>query len=277
MSCFFSKYMRKSFFKKGLVMKRMSIASFVFCLSCQSWAAASLTVPNNTLVPRFYISVGAGEMLNQSSGDNYLGTGAGWPDDHYVRNTITNEPVGFIEIGAAWQRPEAIFPGVSLGLRYMSAAAAKVSGYIDQYSLPDFRNYDFSYQVQLSNLMALLKAGVCRVGIAMPYILAGAGAGIYSTSNYTEQATPNVTPRVSPAFASVSNTQFSYQFGAGIDFAILKTLSLNFEYDHIHYGTVQTGNGVNYATETGTNYDNESLRNKINANTLFLSLTYYPE
>ncbi len=258
-------------------MKRIIAAGFILCLSCQSWAVAPLTSPENTFTNRFYISAGAGEMLNKLSGDNYIGTGDGWPDDHYVRNTITNQPFGFVEAGFAWQRPENWLPGYSLGVRYLAASKTKVSGYIDQYSLPDFRNYSFSYDVQLSNLMAILKADLCRVYNVMPYLLVGAGAGVYSAYNYQEQPTPDVTPRVSPAFQSVSNTNFSYQFGAGFDFAIRKNVSINFEYDYIHYGTIQTGNGVNYSTETGTNYDNESLKNKINANTFLLGLTYYPE
>ncbi len=258
-------------------MKRIIAAGFILCLSCQSQAVAPLVSLQNTFMNRFYVSAGAGYLFNNLSGSNSLGTGAGWPNDYYGSNKITNEPFGFMEAGFAWQRPENWFPGYSVGVRYLSASSTKVSGYINQYSLPAFYNYNFSYDVQLSNLMGILKADIYRLNNVMPYLLVGAGAGVYSASNYTEQATSGVTPRVSPAFASTSGTNFSYQLGAGIDVAVWKTVSINFEYDYIHYGTVQTGKGVNYTTATGTNYSNESLQNKINANTLLLGLTYYPE
>src|SRR5579862_6511042 len=126
-------------------MKRIMTAGFILCLSSPLWAVASLVSPQNTLTNRFYISAGAGEMFNRLSGNNSLATGTGWPNDYYAGNSISNEPFGFVEAGYQWTRPDNWFPGYSLGVRYLSAASTRISGYIDQYSLPQFRNYNYYY------------------------------------------------------------------------------------------------------------------------------------
>jgi len=255
-------------------MKRILIAGFIFCLTCQSLTATASVLPDNTYTRKPYIGAGAGAMLYRVGGNNYLGTGEGWPDDAYINNGASNEPYGFIAAGYSWQREENWFPSYSLGLRYMYASATTMSGYITQYSLPEFQNYNFSYDVQLLSLSAIAKADLYRWHNLMPYILVGAGIANYSTSNYSEQALSNVTPRVSPGFGGNSGNNFTYQFGIGIDYAIQENLLINLEYDYMNYGTVQTGKGVNYATLTGTNYDNESLKNNLTATALFLGLTY---
>jgi opacity protein-like surface antigen len=254
-------------------MKWIIAVCCILCLSSQLQAVTpSLINPG-----KFYISAGAGELFNNVSGNNSLNSGAGWPNDYYTTQSISNEPFIFIEGGYAWLRPQDTLPGYSVGLRYLLSSKNNISGTIDQYSLPQFRNYNYSYNVVLTNLMAIFKADLIRYQRIMPYVLAGAGAGIYTTSNYTEQAQANVTPRVNPNFASNSSTNFSYQFGAGLDIAIMQNLSVNVEYNYINYGTIQTGPGVNYATDTGTNYDTDSLKNKISTNSVLLGLTYSPE
>jgi opacity protein-like surface antigen len=258
-------------------MKRIFTGSLILCLTCTSLAQAFSLLPVNLGTPRFYIGVGAGDVFYKVNGNNYLGTGEGWPDDHYTSNDISNQPSGFVAAGYTWQRDETWLPNYSLGLRYMYVSPTTVSGYIDQYTLPGFRNYHFSYDVELLSLLAVLKADLYRWHNWMPYVLLGAGAANYGTSDYTEQASSGVTPRVNPAFGNTSGNNFAYQLGAGVDYAVRENLVINLEYDYMDYGTVSTDKGTNYTMLTGSNYDNESLKNKISATSLFLSLTYYIE
>lgn len=255
-------------------MKRIFIASFVFLCS-QSWAVTYKDLSTTTPAKRFYVSAGAGEMFPRVSGTNYLGTGGGWPDDHYTSSRVSNQPFALIAAGCTWLRKENWLPSYSLGFRLMYISSAIVSGYIDQYSLPEFRNYRFSYNAQLTNLLATLKADLYRWHNWMPYVLLSAGVAHFQTSDYKERALSDVTPRVNPGFNGTSGNNFAYQLGVGFDYALRKNLWVNIEYDYANYGTVSTGKGVNYSTLTGANYDNESLRNKIAATALFLGFTYY--
>lgn len=222
-----------------------------------------------------YISAGAGDMFNRVSGNNVLGTGDGWPDDNYVTNGITDQPYFALAAGYIWARPSDLVPFYSAGLKMTYVSTSTVSGYIDQYSLPEFRNYNFKYDIQLFNVMATVKADLYRWKNFMPYITGGLGVTNYYTSQYTETPTGGVTPRVSPGFGAGSGNNFSYTAGVGIDYAMMQNLWVNIEYNYFSFGNVGTDNGQNYATLTGTNYDNESLKHNLSATSIFLGLTYY--
>ncbi|MHB1221777.1 MAG: outer membrane protein [Gammaproteobacteria bacterium] len=255
-------------------MKRIFAASAILFLSGSSLAAASIS--SSTMQPKgFYLGGGVGDTFNKISGSSYLDTGAGWPDDHYANQSISDEFYGFLVAGYTWQRSENWLPSYSVGLRYMYVPSAEISGYVDQYSLPDFRNYNYSYDVQLLNILAILKVDLYRWQHFMPYVLVGAGVTTFTTTDYSEQALDDVTPRVSPGFGDGSGNNFAYQAGIGIDYEVNQNLVLNLEYDYINYGWVNTGKGANYSTLTDTNYDNESIKSKLSATTLFLGMTYY--
>lgn len=223
----------------------------------------------------FFLSGGVGDSFNRAEGTNTLATGAGWPDDEYVTNTISDQPYFSVGGGYAWARPTDVIPYYSLGMKLNYISTSTISGYIDQYSLPEFRNYNFQYDVQLFNIMAMAKVDLYRWKNLMPYVTGGLGLTNYSTSQYLEIPTSNVTPRVSPGFGSASGSNFSYSFGAGIDYAFMQNLWLNVEFNYTDFGTVGTGDGQDYATLTDTNYDNEALRHTLSATSVFLGLTYF--
>ena len=113
----------------------------------------------------------------------------------------------------------------------MYVSTTTVSGTVEQYTLPDFTNYNFKYDIQLLNILATLKLDLYRWKNLMPYVIGGVGLTNYSTSEYTEQALSGVTPRVSPAYGSNSGNNFSYLLGVGLDYAILENLWINAEYN----------------------------------------------
>ncbi len=223
----------------------------------------------------FFLSAGAGDSFNRTEGTNFLATGPGWPDDDYVTNSITDQPYFSFGGGYAWARASDVIPYFSLGAKFNYISTSTISGYIDQYSLPDFRNYHFQYDVQLFNILATAKVDLYRWKNLMPYVTGGIGLTNYSTSQYQETPTNGVTPRLSPGFASASGSHFSYSAGAGIDYAFTQNLWLNAEFNYTDFGTVSTGDGQDYSTLTDTNYDNEALKHNLSATSVFLGLTYF--
>lgn len=250
-------------------MKRIFIACFssaaLGLLSSSAWS--SLEKP-------MYFTAGAGGFYPQISGDNFIGTGAGWPDDHYQYQSISSEPTFYIGGGYTWDRQTDWFPRTSLGLQYSYVSSTTVKGTVDQYSLPGFTNYTYQYDIQFYNVLGVAKFDIYNWHGLMPFITAGAGFANYATSNYEEAPEPGITPRVSPGFTPDGGTNFAYSLGLGLDYAWQTDWVFHLEFNHQSFGTINTGKGTNYASLTG-NYSNESLKNAVSANTYTLGVSYY--
>jgi len=225
----------------------------------------------------FYVSGGAVASMLMANGTNMVSTGPGWPDDTYKSQRVTGQPGLFLAGGYTWKRDTKWLPAYSVGMKYMYTSPATVKGYIDQYSIPNFENYYYTYQIQQQNLLATVKADLYNWRNVMPYLTLGAGLSINAVSSYQEQALTGVTPRLSPAFSSRINTNFAYTVGAGFDFILQKNIWMNLEYDYAYYGTVRTGRGADNTSFSGSNFADASIKNRITANTIFLGFTYYPE
>lgn len=252
-------------------MKRIFALGLILCLSyqCTVYAFAGFNSKKG------YMSVGIGDMFYRVRGTNHLSTGAGWPDDTYTVNHISNQAYGLLEMGYVWSRPETWFPRYSVGANIRYVPNTSISGDVEQYSLPQFLNYIYTYDVNLLSALVVIKANIYRWQNFLPYILLGGGVTNYSASNYTEQATSGVTPRVNPAFNGGSGNNFTYELGIGVEYLILKNVSINLDYDYMNFGTIDSGVGANYSTLTGTNYDNQLLKHNLSATTLFFGVTYY--
>lgn len=246
-------------------MKRISSLCFLLCLTIPAWSATQT----------FYVGAGLGNMFYRISGNNFIGTGDGWPDDHYISPSITDEALGYLTAGFECKRANFWFPMTSVGIRYQNIAPTEIAGFIDQYSLPQFRNYQYTYSVKLQTAMLTLKSNIYRWQQFTPYVLVGAGAVDYSTYTYNEQALSNVTPRVNPGFRENSDQNFAYQLGIGFDYLLRENLAVNLELDYNYFGMIKTGNGANYVTLTDQNFSNEHLEHKYSATSLLLGFTYY--
>lgn len=259
-------------------MKKQNPVFFVGCflLTCMlAGPAFAYFAYNAEYGGSWYFSVGAGRTAPlTSNANNFVGTGAGWPDDHYIADDTHGSFMGNIGAGYTWFNYNDWFPVLSLGAQYTYTASAKISGVIDQYSLPEFENYSYSYQFRRGTLLGVGKADIVHLGCFLPYITGGIGVSFNKTSNYIEQPLSNVTPRISPGFQSETNTYFSYMVGAGIDYTIYDYLWLSLEYNYGNFGYAKTGGGVATPTMTGFNYENEHLKNKLTANNFLISITY---
>lgn len=252
-------------------MKRIFALSLILCLSYQCAAYALVGFHAH----KRYMSVGGGYMFYSARGVNHLSTGAGWPDDTYTVNNISNQAYGAFEMGYVFTRAKKWLPRLSLGANVRYVPSTNITGKVDQYSLPIFENYTYSYDVNLLSLLLVLKADLYRWHDLLPYILLGGGLTNYSASNYTEQAAAGVTPRVNPAFNGGSGNNLTYEVGLGFEYIVLKNLSFSLDYDYLNFGTIDSGVGANYSTLTGTNYDNQLLKHNLSASTVFFAVNYY--
>jgi len=255
-------------------MKKQNHELFLCCflsscfLSGHAWALGTESGGN------WYLTAGVGRTQPLTNSNNFVGTGPGWPDDHYIANDTHGSAMGIIGGGYTWYRYDEWFPALSLGAQFTYTTQSKISGVIDQYSLAQFENYSYNYQFHRSTLLGVGKADIYPLGNFLPYATGGLGVSFNTTNNYNEQPLSNVTPRISPGFRSATNWYVSYMVGLGIDYVICDNLWLSVEYNYGDFGFAKTGNGVSTPSLAGFDYSNQSIKNKLTANNFLFSVTY---
>lgn len=257
-------------------MQRTALFFSVCCL-CTFAQTSEAYTPSSFSPHGVYLGVGGGEFFARVAGNNSLNSGIGWPQDAYITKGISDQPFFFFSGGYQFARQTTWLPFYSVGFRYSYISTTSVNGNVYQYSLPDFFNYTYYYDIALLTFLGTVKLDLYRFHGFMPYVIGGAGVTNFSTSNYQERATSNVTPRVNPAFGANGGNNFTYTFGAGIDYAAADHIWVNLEFNYNDYGTIKTAGGVNYNTLTGTNYDDESLRHKVSGTAVLAGVTFYLE
>lgn len=215
-----------------------------------------------------------GATFPNVSHNDYISPGPGWPNDRYTNHNVGTTASLALQGGYQWAFNHAWLPFFSLGASYNYMAPVKVTGKVDQYSLPEFENYNYQYKIQSQMFLAFTKLDLYRWRNLMPFLLAGAGVSLNNASNYVEQAVPDVTARVSPGFKGSTNTFFSFVLGAGFDFFVQEDLLLSLQYEYAHQGYAQTGPGVDLDLLTDTNYSTDHLKTKLTSNSVLFSLIY---
>jgi opacity protein-like surface antigen len=243
--------------------KTLCRSLFLFCLS------SSVLAQGN-----WFAGIGAGATFLNVDNNHFISSGEGWPDDKYHNTGVDATGLLVLDGGYQWARNSVWLPFYSLAVSYTYGFPAKVKGKVEQYSLPEFTNYNYQYKIQTQTFLAQIKADLYRWRCLMPFLLAGAGVSLNNASNYAEQPVPGVTPRISPGFKGQTNTYFSYVFGAGLDYIVQKNIWASLTYEYSNLGRAQTGSGVNTVTLTGTNYASDNLKTNVKSNAVFLSVTY---
>lgn len=227
---------------------------------------------------RWYVNLGAGVDFPHINRNAYVTTGPGWPDDRYVRQSTQNTALVIGGLGYTWFNQSTSdsfwFPFISLGLSYTYVLESQIKGEIQQYSLTQFTNYNYQYRFQRQTVLALVKFDIYRFRVLMPYLIFGGGASFNRSTNFSEEARANVTPRLSPGFNSNTQVHNSAMGGVGLDLIIQDNLWGSFQYDYGFYGYTKTGYGKNTVNITGLNYDNAYLSNKLTSSTASFTLTY---
>lgn len=131
---------------------------------------------------------------------------------------------------------------ISVALRYQYLGGSTISGTIDQYSLPDYVNYNYSIDVSSNVISLFAKCDVYQFDQFAPYISVGFGEAFNIVNNYSEQALSGVTSRNSPAYGASHN--FTYNAGLGLDYNLNRRLLVSLGYEYDNFGNIKSGNGV---------------------------------
>jgi len=188
--------------------------------------------------------------------------------DSYTVNHDTFQPMVAVFVGKRWKRDSAWLPAYALGVRYESLFTTTVHGSISQYSLPEFTNYDYTWNIVSNLLFASAKVNIYHYKQLLPYVAAGIGGAFNRMSNYEEKALPGVTPRYTPGFQDSTKTQLAYHLGVGLDVQLTQGMLVSLAYQYMNLGHIKSGYGTN--TWSNQLLDLGSYR----SNGLFLGATY---
>lgn len=174
-----------------------------------------------------------------------------------------------VNAGYQWQNERQWFSGYALGLRYQHFYMKSIKGTVTQYALPQFLNYNYTWDLG-SDLIALAsKIDITRYGSFTPFIDLGLGLALNHTGTFSEMAVAGVTPRISPRFGGQRQRNFAYNLGLGLAFDLLPQCSLSLVYDYQALGGLRSTKGE--STWSGEHLDLGSYK----ANMLSLGLTYH--
>ena len=169
---------------------------------------------------------------------------APYNQDTYSISEPDSVAVWPVYFGYRFARDTNLFPYIDVSLRYEHVDSFTLNGTIDQYSLPDYVNYNYSLDT-VSNLITIDgRTDVYRWGPIAPYVSGGLGVAVNTTSGYSEQAFSGIYPRVSPGFQNNTDGNFTGDIGFGVDYFITHNIWASLGYEYAYLGKVQTGNCV---------------------------------
>lgn len=137
-----------------------------------------------------------------------------------------------------------IISRVFSGFSYQHVFEKSIEGDIWQYSIPEFLNYRYQFDIRSDVYSLFTKIHLFQHRVVKPYLSAKLGMAVNQMGDYTEQALPEVTARYSPAYAPRQSRQFSYSLGAGFDFAFSNQLFLTLGYLYQDLGRAESGRGL---------------------------------
>lgn len=237
-----------------------------------------LKLASAALVPEYhqgswFLAGDAGLLWSSSLNNVTVNNGSLFPPpqnlDIYTARTGSNDAMLALWGGYRWcQGEHPFFPALSLALRYEYVFSRTLNGNVIQYSLPEFNNYTYSLKANADVLSLYSKWDLFQFGKFSPYVDGGLGASFIHGYGYQESALPGVTPRISPAFASHSRTEFAYNFGVGLDVFWIPQIIMSIGYDFQFLGNLSSGVGQGPWSNAKLNIG------RYGANTALISFTY---
>ena len=245
----------------------------VFCL-CYAPLSFSNSLSHFLQQGNLFVGVGAGaswsDLPNHTTVPNGSGQPAPYDVDRYSIDQPSANAMWALDIGYRWIQPTRFLPRYSLAFRYQHFNNIDVNGQIDQYSLPDFNNYNYSADINANTFMLLGKFNLFECHSFSPFVSVGIGETLNETSNYKEQALSGITARVSPDYETNTVSNFTYSVGAGIDYIINQSFSMSLEYEYIDLGQAKMGHG---AADSGWSGQSLTL-GTLTSNVLMLGVSY---
>lgn len=210
----------------------------------------------------WYIGAGGGmswiHLSDNTSVPNGMPVSPPYNQDLFSIQTVKDANVQIVA-GYRWQNDTTYFPYTNVFFQYRSYINNDISGSIEQFSLPQFTNYDYQMTYSADLLTLNGKFDVLEYKKIMPYFSAGAGVIINSLYDYTESPTANVTPRISPGYTTNNFSHLALTIGAGIDYILTENYWLTLGYEHVFQGSIQSGSGVSTWSGTSLHFGNAKM------------------
>lgn len=218
----------------------------------------------------WFVGLGGGASWISLSSSTSVNNGSVFPRPFNQDSfTINNPSTGIAQLNAGWvtHSTRTYFPSLSAYIQYRHYFATDVKGGIYQYSLPAFQNYNYKMSFEADLFTINGKVGLAQLNQLIPYLSGGVGFIINHLNDYTESPTPNVIPRISPAYQGNSNSKLALTLGAGLDFLINRCTTLTLGYDHVFQGSIKSGSGLATWSGTSLNFGNTKM------DTVFINIT----
>lgn len=233
--------------------------------------AHTLPVPSGCAIDdAWFIGFGGGASWISLSGSTSVKNGSTFPPPfNQDRFTINNPSTGIVQLNVGYitNSLTTYFTSLSAYIQYRHYYGTNITGSIDQYSLPEFHNYNYSMSFEADLFTLNGKVGLVQISKIIPYLSGGIGFVNNHLNNYSETALPNVTPRISPAYQGNTHTNFALTLGAGFDLLVNRCTTLTLGYDHVFQGNIISGSGVTTWSGTKLNFGNANL------DTVFVNMT----
>lgn len=173
-------------------------------------------------------------------------------------------------IGYQWKSSDqGWFPAHAFALRYQHSFPQTIKGSILQYSLPAFNNYTYTWQATSDYLSTYARAELYRGARFIPFLDGGIGWAMNRANRFSDAARPEVSPRLSPGFASNTEHNFAYNVGAGLAFLLMPQCTLSLQYEFQNLGSLKSGRGSDL-------WDGEALNaGDYKLNMITLGFNYY--
>lgn len=244
----------------------LRLVTFFYLLMCSFSTFAMLSDAH------WFSTAGIGKQFSQFDGfmtvNNNSGATPPFNQDIYTTKQH-NQTILLLAAGKRFSSSNRWVPFVSFGLNYQYSLTSNIGGQVFQYSSPAFENYSYHWTLNSNVLLANAKLNFIEFHGVSPYVNAGFGGAFNLMSGYTEAPLAGVTAvRDSPDFQDQWNIKFAYQVGMGVDYQITKPMILTFGYLYQQLGKMKSGHGT-------SSWSSQQLNlNSLNANSIFLSMTY---
>jgi opacity protein-like surface antigen len=188
----------------------------------------------------WFVSVQAGgESISNKLSYTTVHNGSGYPtpydqDIYSLNNPEMSALLAGLQAGRRWVFSNPYISAFSLGVAYQHFFSVDVNGQITQFSLPEFKNYNYRWNLASNLFLTNAKLNGPSDYKLSPYINGGIGV-VYNNPRYYETALGGVTPRVSPGFRS-GGSQFAYILGAGFDYYLGQQFILSVGYQYTSLG-----------------------------------------
>ncbi|MBV8803107.1 MAG: outer membrane beta-barrel protein [Gammaproteobacteria bacterium] len=250
--------MQISFSKKYLRFACFILFYFLSYISEPAWA----NMVSYPLSSAWYIGAGGGaswaHFANNTTVLNGMPVSPPYNQDLFSIQTLKDANVQLVA-GYRWQNKTNFFPCSNIFFQYRSYINNDISGSIEQFSLPEFTNYNYRMKYSADLLTLNGKFDLIEYERVMPYVSGGAGIIINSLYDYSESPTANVTPRISPGYTTNNSTHMALTLGAGLDYILTENYWLTLGYEHVFQGSIKSGSGQSTWSNTSLHFGNVKM------------------